>query len=166
MAAAFPAMMMAGAAMSAVGAIQQGQAQAQAANYNANLAERNARVVAQQTTAEVGLQRQEAARTQGSLIAGYAASGVTMEGSPSDVLRASITQAKLDEHTLIYKGDLQAMGLRETATLNRFQGQTAENQSYLNAASYLVGGAGQAGFASARMDKASREDIGLLKAET
>ena len=141
---------MAGAAISAYGAIQQGQQAKKAADYNAQLRTRDSRVALDQANQEAQQVRWAGQRAQGSLLAGYGASGVTGDGSPMDVLAASVSQAKLDEETVLYKGRMKSMGYESDAALNRVQGKNAVQQSQLQAASYLIGGAGQAGYAYAR----------------
>lgn len=148
MAAAVPYAIMAGAAVSAMGAMSAAKAQTQAANYNAQLAERNASVVREQTSAQIELQRRQADQVHGSLIAKVGAAGVTMDGSPMDVLQNSIANAVLDEHTIKYKGEMQARGYQESAALDRFQGKTATRQGYYHAASSLLTGAGNSYYAS------------------
>jgi hypothetical protein len=143
-------MMIAGAAIQAYGAIQQGKQAKAAANYNAQLRTRDSQVALDQANQEAQQVRWAGQRAQGSLLADYGASGVTSEGSPMDVLAASASQAKLDEETVLYKGRMKSTGFLSDAALNRVQGKNAVQQSQLNAASYLIGGAGQAGFAYAR----------------
>ena len=150
MAAAFAGMMVAGAALSAYGAIQQGQQAKAVANYNAQLRTRDSSVALDQAAQEAQQVRWAGQRAQGTLLAGYGASGVTSEGSPMDVLGASAAQAKLDEQTVLYRGTLKATGYQSDAALNRVQGENAVQQSQLQAASYLVSGAGQAGVGYAR----------------
>ena len=141
MAVAIPIMMVAGAAISAAGAMQQARAQSSASEYNAQLAERNAILARSQTEADLSVFRQQAELKQGSLIAAYGASGVTSEGSPADILAMSAANAKRDENMLRYKGDLTAMGYQETAVLDRMQGRQAiEGGNYAAASSLLTGG--------------------------
>ena len=149
MAVAIPFIMIAGAAISAYGAIQSAQAQKAASQYNAALNERNATIATQQAEADVQMHRRQVAQQEGAIIAGYGASGVTLEGSPLDVLAMSETQAALDEKTIRYRANLKAMGYHDNATLDRMAGKTAEQQGYLNAASQFLTGVGQAGAASA-----------------
>lgn len=145
MAVAIPILMIAGAALSAYGAIQQANAQKQAAQFNAKLNERNATIALDQAGADALRVRRNAAQIQGSAVAGYGASGVGLEGSPLDVLGASAEQASLDESTVRYKGTLKAMGYHSNADLEQFAGKTAEQQGYLNSASALLTGVGRAG---------------------
>ena len=150
MAAVFPLAMMAGAALSAYGAIQQGQQAKKAAEYNAQLRTRDSQLALDQAGQEAQQVRWAGQRTHGTLLANYGAAGVTSEGSPMDVLAASASQAKLDEETVLYKGRMKSTGYLSDAALNRVQGENAVQQSQLNAASYLIGGAGQAAYGYAR----------------
>ncbi|MGH8743488.1 MAG: hypothetical protein ACREUY_04340, partial [Burkholderiales bacterium] len=104
MAQAIPIIMLAGAALSAYGAIQQANAQKQASQFNAALNERNATIAVQQAGADALQVRRHAAQVQGAAVAGYGASGVTLEGSPLDVLSDSAAQASLAESTVRYRG--------------------------------------------------------------
>ena len=159
MAAAFPILMMAGAGLSAMGAIQQANAAKSAALYNATLKERDAGLAMQQADREAQQVRWASARAQGSLLAGYGASGITTDtGSPLDVLANSASQAKLDEETVLYNGKLKATGYMSGAALDRAQANNVEQQGQLSAASYLIGGAGQSGYAYARTG-AGREPL-------
>ena len=143
MAAAIPVLMIAGGALSAMGALHQAKAQSEASSYNAALSERNAILVRSQADADAAVFRQQMTQREGSLIAGYGASGVTGEGSPLDVLGMSAANAKRDELMIQYKGDLAAMGYRESATLNRMQGtQAIEGGNYVAASSLLTGFSG------------------------
>ena len=143
--AAIPMMMMAGAGISAVGAISQANAQQAASSYNARLREVDAGVALEQADRDALQVRISGERAQGSVLAGFGASGVsTDEGSPLDVLASSASNAKLDEETVLYKGRLKASGYQSAAALERYSGDTAQKQGYMNAASYLIGGAGNA----------------------
>lgn len=153
------ALLIAGTAMSAIGSIQQGNAARQAADYNAAVAERNAAIqnnnailARQQAVSASEQQRKDAARTMGRMRAGYAASGVQMEGSPLDVLASSAAAAELDTLNIVYNGvlkgasyDNEAQGLRESASMERARGRNAQTQGYMNAGSSLLLGLGTAG---------------------
>ena len=149
MAAAIPAMMLAGTALSAYGSIQQGQAGKQAALYNASINEQNASLAHDQAQQDALQVRRNAAQAQGAAIAGYGASGVTMEGSPLDVLASAASAAKLDEQTVLYRGKLKELGFRANATLDRMSGKTHEQQGFLNAASNILTGIGHTGVTAA-----------------
>lgn len=152
--AALPVIMMAGSALSAMGAISQANAAQASASYNAQLRENDARTATNQAGQDAAQVRREGLLAQGRAVAGYGASGVsTDEGSPLDVLAMSAGQAKLDEETVLYHGRLKATGYSQAASLERFSGKTAKEQGYLNAASYLIGGAGKAGATYATVNR-------------
>lgn len=135
-----------GAAISAAGAYSQGQAGKAAATYNTRLRERDATLALSQSQQDAIQFSRQASQVQGTLLAGYGASGVaTDEGSPMDALRMSAANAKLDEGTILYKGRLRATGYLDDAQLNRLSGKTAEEQGGMNTASYLLTGLGRAG---------------------
>ncbi len=154
MAAIIPGVMMAGAGISAIGAISQANAQQAASSYNARLREIDAGVALEQADRDALQIRRAGERAQGSVLAGFGASGIaTDEGSPLDVLSMSASEAKLDEETVLYKGRLKASGYQGAAALERYSGDTAQKQGYLNAASYLIGGAGKAGATYATINR-------------
>jgi|GEM_PF-1916027 len=153
MAAAIPFLMAGGAVISAAGAMSAAKAQAQAAEYNAQQSTTNATMALDQARANVASHQRQTAQVQGSLVAGVGASGVTMEGSPSDVLQMSVANASLDEQNITYAGRVKATGYYNDAALSRFSGKTAIQQGYYNAASSLLTGAGRAAYGSTLADK-------------
>ena len=134
--------MMAGAAISAAGAIGQANAAKAAATYNAELRERDAFVAMDQATQDAERVARQSRVAAGSLIAGTGASGGDTT-DVLDVLRSSYQESKLDEANILYKGRLKAMGYRESAELDRYQGDVAQQQGYLNSASQFLVGAGR-----------------------
>lgn len=136
------AMMAVGTVMSAANQAQQANDAKKAADFNALIAERNAGIARQQAAQDAMLQQQDAARHIGAARAAYGASGVAVEGSPLDVLEASAASAELDRQTILYKGELRAMGYTDDATISRTQGAAAYRSGMMGAAStLLVGGA-------------------------
>lgn len=133
----------AGAAMSAMGAIAQGNAQKQASQYNAALQERSARIALEQSQAEADRVRRLASRVQGSMLAGFGGSGLTIEDSAIDALGDSASQSELDVQIAKYHGKLQAMGYESNAVLDRMQGRVAQQQGYARAASEALTGIGR-----------------------
>lgn len=136
--------MMLGSSLQAVGAIGQANAAKAAHSYNANLREQDATVALQQASVDAWRVRQQGQFAQGDLVAGIGASGGSVEDS-MDVLRMSVANAKLDEATVLYKGRLKATGYYNDAALERQSGIVAQRQGYMNAASSILTGAGQAG---------------------
>lgn len=120
----------ASAAVSAYGAIQQGQAQAAAEEYNARVAENNAKAVVEekarvQDAAAIERRRRgELARAQkGELTAKFSAMGVDPGfGTPADLI-GDVSQA--------YNIDRSILGKNEIAELERLDKEEAD---YLDAA--------------------------------
>jgi len=87
--------------ISSIGQIKSGQAQAQAAEYNANLAKMEAK-------AEEARRRRESKKVMGKMRAGRAKSGVTAEGTPLLVLAESAEMAELDALNARWSGETQS----------------------------------------------------------
>lgn len=134
----------AGAAMSAVGAISQGNAAKKSADYNAAIADRNAVVAQQQASANEEAQRKIDARRMGAARAGYGASGVTSDGSVLDVLGDSIAEAELNALNIRYEGKLAAQGYGDTAASQRAAGRNAQASGYMKAGASLLQGGSKA----------------------
>lgn len=131
-----------GTAFTAVSAISQGNAARKEGEYNAAIGTRNAQIARDQADADASAQQRVAQQRLGAARASYAASGVTMEGSPLDVLAMSAANAEMDKQNILYKGNLRAMGYEETAALDLARGKNAQKQGYMKAASaFLTGGA-------------------------
>lgn len=129
----------AGAAVSAIGAIQKGQADAGAAKYNATIARQNSVVALQQGDAAVQAQNRDARRRLGSMKALYGASGVEGDtGSPLDVLADSTRMAELDALTTQYNYQLKSQGFDDQAALDDSNAKNSRTASYLNATSSLL----------------------------
>ena len=137
-----PAMMfqIASTAFSAIGQLQQGQAQSSAAKYNENIARNNAIAAQQQATANAETQRRRAAQVQGAMRASIGASGVSAEGSALDLLESSAMAAEMDTQNILYQGKLKSMGYTQTAELEKMRGRNAMSQAYSGAGSALIGG--------------------------
>jgi hypothetical protein len=137
-------MMMVGTGVSAFGSLMQGQSQAQSSEYNAAIQRQNAIIAQQQSQAAVEAQQRNAARTIGTMVANYGASGVQVDsGSPLDVLADSARMAELDKLTTQYNYQLKAMGYDQQANLADMNAQSATTSSLINAGATAVKGYGQ-----------------------
>lgn len=142
---ALPAILMVAAtAVSAVGAIASGQAQANASKYQANVAMQNANAAQQQAQQAAMLQQQKTQKMLGATTAAYGASGVTSEGSPLDVLASSASNAELDRQTILYQGHVRAAGYTSDAQLDNMAASSATTNSYFSAAGALLSGGAKA----------------------
>ena len=132
-------------AVQAFGAIQQGVAGKRAADYNARQSEIRAQASRQQAAADAERKRRDNVRKLGVIRANYAASGVTVEGSPLDILESSAAEGEMDALTIQQRGEVAAQGYEETAELDRFRGEAAFSQGLFSAGSSLLGGFSQTG---------------------
>lgn len=134
----------AGAVVQAVGAIRSAQSASAAADYNAQIAERNAALARDQAASDEQRQRIQARKQLGAMRAGYGASGVTLDGSPLDVLENSAAEAELDALTIRYKGEVSALGYRTESAQQRARSANATTEGYYNAGSALLQGGAKA----------------------
>lgn len=138
MSAAAPVLMVTAAAVAAVGAIRQGNAQAAAYRYQRDIAKQNATISRQQAASDVGDIRRAGRKALGGIRAAYGASGVTLEGSPMDVLEASASQVELDVLRRSYAGELEAMGFKQEAAGYGMAATSARQAGYFQGASNLL----------------------------
>lgn len=133
-----------GAVVAAKGAADQARAQANAQNYNAAIAARNAVIARDQAARDAQAQQRNAYRQLGAMRAAVGASGVTMEGSALDLMESSAAEAELDRLNIQYKGELKATGYNEEAVLDRYGATNAVRQGQYQSASILLTTAGKA----------------------
>jgi hypothetical protein len=133
-----------GTGVAAVGAVRSAQAQSNAANYNAQVAQQNAVATRAQGDAAAQLQARESQRQQGSAVALYGAAGVDASaGSPSDVLADSAREATLQQSTTRFNYNMRALGFTDQAALDAAQAKNSMSAGWLNMTSDILTGAGQ-----------------------
>lgn len=128
-------------AVSAYSSVQQGRAAKKTAEYNAAVQRNNAIATRQQLYAQEQ-ERLAAQRKQlGKMIADYGESGVTLEGSPLDLIGETVKKQRLDIENARYNADLQALGFEGESQLSTMRGKNAETAGQLGAASAILSGA-------------------------
>jgi hypothetical protein len=132
------ALMGIGIGLTAVGKIYEGVAGSQAAQFNQGVAERNKGISLDMAKSEAARVRRGAARSIGQMRANYGASGLVATGSVLDVFEDSYAEAELDVKTVLYKGEVQALGFEDEANLQK--------QKATNSIVSGVLGAGSVGF--------------------
>ena len=148
---------LAGTAVSAYGAMQQGKAASEAAAYNAQVAENN-RIIADQNAeyavrAGISKAEQESLRgraAMGEIKAAQAASAInTTLGSAVDVQTGAREANVLDVANVIQNAQLEAYGYRSEAAnfgaeagLARMEGKAAKSAGNISALGTLLSGAG------------------------
>ncbi len=141
---AAPFLAIAAAAVSAVGSISQGKAAKDAADFQAELGQRQAereRQIAERD-AELFARKQSADRAGTRAV--RAASGVTGEGSTLLVDETLIDEALLGEETIRRGGEAKASTLQAEASLARFRGRAARTAGFTKAGSTLLTAAAKA----------------------
>lgn len=130
-----------GTGMQTLGVLGMGQSARAAGEYNAALAEQNARFTRQKAKEDYRRFNISSRKQQGRMQALYAKAGVTLEGSPGDVLDEAMDIAALDALSILHSGERQALGYKGEAEMERYAGKAAERQSYYKAAGTLLSGA-------------------------
>lgn len=145
-----------GGVVQAIGAIQAGRAEAEAAAYRAEVARRNQQLandnaVRIQQTAQVETEALEAENRGkiGEIIAAQSGSGLSLGGKSQLLTRKSAySLARLDAKTLRQRGDLSSFNSRvdaanygSEAQLFELQAKNARKAGMLNAFSSLIGSA-------------------------
>ena len=118
-----------GSIVGAVGAIQGGNAENSAAQFNAQ----SARMEAE---SRENAQRAQAKQQLGSIRAGVSKSGATMEGTPLAVLSESAANAEIDALNTRYSGQREA-------ALYEARGRNAKTAGYMRAGTSLLSSAGR-----------------------
>lgn len=134
---------LAGTAVSALGAIQAGNAQNEAAQYNAKIADNNAAAERERASYDAGLIKDERRRVIGSQRAAMAANGLEIStGSPVAVLGDTTGQSEMDVLARIYGGESAATAYGNDATRMRIEGKAAKQAGMIGAGTTLLTGLG------------------------
>lgn len=150
--AAVPYIIAAGAAVTAYGAIQQGQAAKAAAQFNETVNTQNAELSRQEAADNARLQDRENYLRLGAVRAAQGkAGGAAGEGSVLDVIGMVAAQGEEERQRIVYAGELKARGFTNTATLDRQSGEQAVRSSYFKAGGELLGGVAGAYTANNRL---------------
>ncbi len=141
MAAALPVIMVVGTVISAIGAIQQGNAQKTAADYNATINQQNVTIASEQAQQQAKQQDIVNRQRLGTLIATQGANGGELSGSVLDVIGMTAAQSELQKQQALYEGQVNARGYANTATGQKYIGDQEKRAGYMSAAGKLAVGA-------------------------
>lgn len=134
----------ASAAVSAAGAMQAANAQAEAAKYNEKVQEQNARTAKEQAAAVAGQKMRENNQRLATGRAAATQNGFELSGSPMDVIDQANSQGYLDYLTAIYEGKVAATGYQNNAELYRMEAANARKAGAIGAGSVLLSGVSDA----------------------
>ncbi|WP_287223085.1 hypothetical protein [Mesorhizobium sp.] len=130
----------AGTALSAGGALMQGQQQQQMANMQAKAYEQQAQADQQASAFEQAQERKKQDLLQAQARAQVGASGVAVTGSPTEVMAANAAQNQLDLKAIQYGSQLRQNSLNTQADISRFSGKQAKTASTFEAGGNIFGG--------------------------
>ncbi len=129
------------AATTAYASYETGRQQRKVGRANAKMLEHEAEQARYSAKVKAERYKREAARRMGQMRAGYAVSGVDVEGTPLLVLMESASEAAKDEERIRQGGEQQAWGLLSRANIQRIGGKGAYTAGAMGAGSSLLGGA-------------------------
>ena len=139
------ALLIAGTAISAVGAVQSGIAANKQGKLQAGILAQQARSERQQAEAREGDFRAAQSRAFASRRAALGASGVQSgTGSPLLVSEDFAGEVELQALRIRSGGEVRATRLEQQALLSRFAGKAAQTSSFVRGGSLLLSGAGKA----------------------
>ncbi len=137
----------AGTAIQAMGQLSAGAAAQETANYNAEVATRNAQQAQQDAAATAAQQQEQNKQKIGEIVADYGASGVDPNSVSSlSVLWDQTRQGELARQLDLYRGQTAAAGYQSTAALDTLSGQQRAEAGAIGAGSSLLTGAAKTGF--------------------
>lgn len=138
------ALAVAGGLLAGVGSFINLQSQAQAAEYSAKVNEINAQTARLQAGADVARKQREKVRALGTMRANYGASGLQVAGSALDVMTDSFLEYTLDEKTIAYQGEINAIDFQNKAKLGRMEARANRVAAPIALAQGAVEGVGTA----------------------
>ena len=127
--------------VSAGATVYSAQERKKTAAYTAKLAEEAGEESMAMAGIEAERHRDKIRRLKATQRASYAKSGVTMEGSPLEVLADTQAQADLDEMIIRHGGEVSANAYKMEGMFARRAGRSAETAGYIGAGSSLLAGA-------------------------
>ena len=131
-----------GGIVSAMGAIQQGKAEAAAAEFNAKAAEQQAQAEREAAAAEASDFRRLEGRKVAMARAGRGATGVTMAGSPLLVDEATVREVAVGAARVSHAGAVRSNSLLNESDLYKMRADNARKASYFAAGTSLLGSLG------------------------
>lgn len=129
-----------GLGLSVGGALVEGQQQKQMADMQAKAYEQQAQADAQASAFEASQEKHKQDLLKSQAVAAAGASGVSLAGSPTEVLAANARQNQLDLKAIQFNSQLRQNNLNTQAGISRFSGKQAVTSSIFKAGGNLVSG--------------------------
>jgi hypothetical protein len=150
-----------GGVVGAIGALAAAGSQQAAADYNQQVSWRNEAMIRNETYLAAEDKRSETRRLIGSIKASYGQNNLAVDGTAIDVIQDSLTQSEYDVAKIQYKGQAEAQGQHESATLFGMESSSAETAGYFGAGSRLLAGISGALTQKSNAGSSLLEDYGL-----
>ena len=133
----------AAAAFTAIGQLQASRAQARALQGEAALRDKEAREAEQRGLKRIQALRREALRTRGAREAAFGASGVTLRGSPEDVLVDAAMEEEIAVQNVKFETGARAGSARTEGRIRRAEAKGVRRAGMFRAVGTVLGGAAQ-----------------------
>jgi hypothetical protein len=132
----------AGTGVAVAGSIAQGEAARKSQEFNAKVAENDAKAKMDQAAFQAQQIRDRGRKILGAQTAAASASGVSLSGSFLDVQGSTLASNELDALAAEYQGKVGANRSLAQAMMDRAEGENAQQASYWGAGSSLLTGIG------------------------
>jgi hypothetical protein len=140
------AAVIAGSAISAYGSIRQGKKAEEAAEANAQIAEKDARMATEKAEYDAATSAKEYKVLMGRQKALYAKAGVSLnEGSPLLMMSYQAGEAERERQAILYGGKTAEQASLDRANLFRMTGSEAKKAGYITGGSTFLTSLGSAG---------------------
>lgn len=137
---AAPVLGAASALLSGVGMLQQGVATKQAAEFNQQVSNIQAKQAADEAAFKAGQIARQTDQKLATARAGVLQNGLELEGSPTDLLTAIRDTGTMDYMTAVYEGGSRAAGYKNDALLSGMKAGYAMPAAMLGAGARVFGG--------------------------
>lgn len=136
-----------GSLIQGIGAMQ--QANAQAAEYKAKAAmdKRQAQIERIKGTYEAGRLKDRGERVYGQQRAAYSDAGVSLEGTPTDVVSESVSENELDVQAVMWGQTIAGQNYDYSAKMNLMNAKQSKKAGFFAALSPILSGFSQLGSA-------------------
>lgn len=138
-----------GTVVSGVGAFSAAQSAAASAEFDADVAERNAALARNQASADADDSRRDARRRIGAIRAQMGSSGFSLTGSPLLVLEDQAAESELDAQRIEFGGEVRAIGQEDSAAASRAEASSFRSSALIGAIGSGIGGLNAAAGSSA-----------------
>ncbi len=132
---------------SAVGQFQATKAQAAGKKFEAQVAERNAKVARSQAQIDAEDARRDVRRRLATIRAAYGSKGFSLSGSPLDILEDQAAEGELSAQREAHAGELIAIGQTDKARAARVEAKALRSSALPGLIGGLAGTAGRTAIA-------------------